>query len=781
MQALPIDSLLPDVRAALNHSPYLVLEAAPGAGKTTRVPAYLLDSLPGEILVLEPRRLAARLAARRVASERNERVGQTIGYQVRFEDNSSASTRLRYLTEGVLNRRLAQDPLLPRISAVVLDEFHERHLEGDLALALLLHLQRTRRPDLKLILMSATLDAAPIAAHLGNCPILRSEGRLYPLETRYTPESAQTLDQRVSSALAAVLKEKPQGDVLIFLPGAGEIRRAMQSCQDLTRRYDLLLAPLYGDLSPEEQDIAVSPSRQRKVIFSTNIAESSVTIDGVSIVIDSGLARMSADSKTTGLPVLGLGKVSRASCIQRAGRAARTSPGLCLRLYTERDFLSRPERGIPEISERELSGLLLQLRAMGINDPTSLPWLTPPAAADVARAMALLDELGASGATAQRMADMPLHPRLSRMLLEAEQRGVGTEATRVAALLSSGERLPTSDLVHNAERQLSPYAQKVARQLERQLRSSRRASDWEKPLAECLLAAYPDRVAKRRKDDEYELSGGISAKLSNPPPKPPEWLIAIDVDEMVERSTTLIRVACPIEADWLLELFPNSIEEVDRFNWSRQSERCEQESAMLFHGLVLDRTVNPRPQSKGAAEFLASKLRDAGWRRFLDVEETELLLARAAFAKEHGWPVKLDEEALLHLLGRLCEGRNGFDQVREAVSNGEWQYRLDEYLGTHKSLLEQLAPQRIQLPAGRSVRVQYVPNQPPWIASRLQDFIGMNETPRIANGKVALLVHLLAPNQRPVQMTQDLKSFWEKLYPELRGQLSRRYPRHIWP
>lgn len=781
MQSLPIDSLLPGVRTALESSPYLVLEAAPGAGKTTRVPSFLLDCLPGEILVLEPRRLAARLAARRVATERGERVGQCVGYQVRFEDNSSAETRLRYLTEGVLNRRLAQDPYLPKISAVVLDEFHERHLEGDLALALLLQLQRTHRPDLKLVLMSATLDAAPIAAHLGNCPVLRSEGRLYPLETRYTPESAQTLDQRVAGALSSVLKEKPSGDVLVFLPGAAEIRRAMQSCQDLNRRYDLLFTPLYGDLSPEQQDLAVNPSRQRKVIFSTNIAESSVTIEGVAIVIDSGWARMAADSKTTGLPVLGLSKISRASCIQRAGRAARTGPGLCIRLYTERDFLSRPERGVPEISERELSGLLLQLRAMGILDPASLPWLTPPAAPDVARATALLDELQASGAKARRMAEMPLHPRLSRMLLEAETRGVGLEAARVAALLSSGERFSTSDLVHNVDRQLSPYAQKVARQLERQIRSSRRNPDWEKPLAECLLAAYPDRVAKRRKDDEYELSGGIAAKLSNPPPKPPEWLIAIDVDEMVERNTTLIRVACPIEADWLIELFPNSIEEVERYNWSRQSERCEEESAMLFHGLVLDRSVNPRPQSTGAAVFLATKVRDAGWRRFLDVEETELILARAAFAREHGWPGQLDEEILLELLGRLCEGRNGFDQVREAVSNGEWQYRLTERLGSHQSLLDQLAPQRLQLPAGRSVRVHYVANQPPWIASRLQDFIGMNDTPRIANGKIAVLVHLLAPNQRPVQMTQDLKSFWEKLYPELRGQLSRRYPRHIWP
>ncbi len=294
---LPIDDILPQIPLEGN----TVIEAAPGAGKTTRVPAYLMDRIDGDVIVLEPRRLAARLAARRVASERGERVGDSVGYQVRFEDFTGPKTRLRYLTEGVLNRRLAGDRDLRGVSTVVLDEFHERHLEGDLALALLLELQRTRRKDLRLIVMSATLDAAPIAAHLGGCPVLRSEGRLYPLELRYTPESAQKLDERVAAAL-----EKTAGDVLVFLPGAAEIRRAIEACSNLARRQNLLLAPLYGELSTEEQDRAVEKCGQRKVIFATNIAESSITIDGVSVVIDSGLARVASDSKTTGLPQLSL-------------------------------------------------------------------------------------------------------------------------------------------------------------------------------------------------------------------------------------------------------------------------------------------------------------------------------------------------------------------------------------------------------------------------------------------------------------------------------------------
>ncbi len=755
---LPIDDILAQIPLSGNS----VIEAAPGAGKTTRVPAYLMDRIDGEVIVLEPRRLAARLAARRVASERGERVGESVGYQVRFEDFSGPKTRLRYMTEGVLNRRLTSDPTLRGVSTVILDEFHERHLEGDLALALLLQLQQ-RRKDLRIIVMSATLDAAPIAAHLGGCPVLRSVGRLFPLETRYTPESALKLEDRVAAAL-----EKTTGDVLIFLPGAAEIRRAIEAC----RRSDLLLLPLYGDLSPEEQDRAVEKSSQRKAIFATNIAESSITIDGVTTVIDSGLARIATDSKVTGLPQLSLGKISRASAIQRAGRAARTAPGTCIRLYTEQDFLSRAERGTPEIINRELSGLVLQLRSMGINDTASLPWMTPPPLDDLKRAETLLDELGATGEVAKQMADMPVHPRLARMMLEAGKRGVASRAARVAALLSSGDRPQNPDLIHVAERGLSPYAEKIARQLERQVRGGREGNHWEKDLAESILAAYPDRVAKRRKGEEYTVAGNISAKLGTPLPKPSEWIVAVELDEMSERGTVMIRAACPIEADWLLD-FP--VEAIDRYQWSRDKERFEQESALVFHGLTIESSINPRPNTPEAARLLATKLREVGWRRFLDVEETEALLARVAFASEQGIDVGFDEARLLDQLANLCEGRSGFDQVREAIKSGEWAPHFDHYL------LDRVAPKTIPLRGKMSVRVNYVPGQPPWIESRLQDFWGMKETPKVADGKIAVLVHLLAPNRRPVQMTQDLGSFWAKLYPEIKPGLSRRYPKHQWP
>lgn len=771
----PIDALLPHLPASGN----VVIEAAPGAGKTTRVPAHLLHSTSGQVLVLEPRRLAARLAARHVAEQRGERVGETVGYQVRFEDFSGPQTRLRYMTEGVLNRRLAQDPLLRNIDVVVLDEFHERHIEGDLALALLLHLQRTRRPDLRLIIMSATLDAAPIAQHLQGCPILSSEGKLFPLEIRYTPESSQSLEERVAQALHQACQAKPSGDILIFLPGLAEIRRALQSCEPVAQRHQLACFALSGDLSPEEQDQALGPHPRRKAIFSTNIAESSVTIPGVSIVIDSGLARTASDSKATGLPQLTLGKVSQASARQRAGRAARTQPGLAIRLYTEQDFLSRPTSLAPEITQRELSGLLLQLRAMGHDDASALPWLSPPQPSDLQTAAQLLDELGAHGDRARRMAKMPLHPRLARVLLESESRRVAQAATRIVALLSSGQKSRQVDLIHVADTGLNGPAERTARQLERLLSTSRDQPDWEKPLAECLLAGFPDRVAKRRRADEYEISGGISAKLASPLPKESEWLVAVEVEERSDKGMATIRAAAPITADWLLELFPDSIESRERYNWNRQSERVEEESALVFHGLVLESSIDPRPRTPGAAAYLAQRVREAGWRRFLDVEATELLLARTHFAQQYGWPGRLEESHLLDLLELLCEQRSGFDQVREAVSNGEWQYRLEQAIDF--ASLDLIAPERLKLPGGRSVRVNYVQHHTPFVESRLQDFWGMTETPRIARGQVPVLVHLLAPNKRPVQMTQDLGSFWAKLYPELRTQLSRRYPKHQWP
>ena len=442
---LPIDELLPAILHHLRTLNHLVLEAPPGAGKTTRVPPALLDLLPGlaarEVLVLEPRRLAARLAARYVAGERGEPVGETVGYQVRFEEVAGPRTRLRFLTEGVLTRRMLSDPDLERVGCVVLDEFHERHLEGDLALALLRRLQRTRRPDLKLVVMSATLDAAPIAQYLAGkggqpLPVLRSAGRQHQLEIEYTPHSAAPVEDQVAAALQRLPARGPAGHVLVFLPGSFEIRRAQTACAALAHRHGWQLLPLYGDQSPEEQDRAVSPCAQKKIILSTNVAESSITIDGVAAVIDSGLARVASHSPWSGLPALQVARISQASANQRAGRAGRTGPGRAIRLYPLEDFVRRPAQDVPQILREDLAPTALLLAAMNL-DLGSLDWLDAPPAAAIDQAGELLRQLGATGGTAREMARYPLHPRLSRLLVEARRRGVARDGCAVAALLSA--------------------------------------------------------------------------------------------------------------------------------------------------------------------------------------------------------------------------------------------------------------------------------------------------------------------------------------------------------
>ena len=407
---LPVDATLPQIVDSLNHRSDLVIEAPAGAGKTTRVPPVLLGIVSGEVIVLEPRRIAARLAARRVAWEIGEELGGTIGYRVRFEEVDWPRTRVHFVTEGVLTRRLLSDPSLKGVGAVIIDEFHERHLEGDFALALLRRLQRTR-PELRIIVMSATLDPSPVAQFLGGCPVVRCEARLFELSIRHLPYSPEPVEVQVRNAVELLLEDKHTGDILTFLPGAAEIRRAMRACEAVARRAGLLMLPLHGSLPPEEQDCAVSPAKQRKLILATNVAESSVTVEGVSAVIDSGLARFATYSQWSGLPTLHVGRVSKASAKQRAGRAGRTGPGRVLRLYAEEDYARRPEQDTPEITRSDLSQLCLHLRAMGIADVNEIDWLDAPPDIAVQIAESLLDRLGATGAMAQRLARYPLSPR----------------------------------------------------------------------------------------------------------------------------------------------------------------------------------------------------------------------------------------------------------------------------------------------------------------------------------------------------------------------------------
>ncbi|HWE05662.1 MAG TPA: helicase-related protein, partial [Rhizomicrobium sp.] len=600
--ALPIDVLIPEILASLRRSPNLVIEAAPGAGKTTRVPPALLQ-LGGGVLVLEPRRIAARMAARRVAAEMGEPVGETVGYQVRFEETAGPRTRLRFLTEGVLTRRLIRDPELRGVNTVILDEFHERHLETDLALALLRRLQKTKRPDLRLVVMSATLDADPVREFLGGCPRLESEGRLFDLTIDWTPYSAAPLENQVAAALESVIARNIPGDVLVFLPGAAAIHRATRACDPIARRHNLLLTQLYGDLPPAEQDRALEPSAQRKVILSTNIAESSITIDGVRIVIDSGLARIAADSPWTGLPSLEIGRISKASATQRAGRAGRTASGIVIRLYTAEDFHRREDHDAPEIVRRELSQMCLQLESMGTHDPTAMEWLTPPPAASLQASENLLDRLHARGADAEKLAAMPLHPRLGRLMLDAERADIGDSGCRVAALLSSGQRVRSTDLFVALDEERDPRTRAVYEQLRRHVRPGKTKHNDE-ALAKAVLAAFPDRVGRRRPNNVVLLSNGSSATMSGMSgdiPQNGEFLVAIDAE------ANLLRLACRIEPEWLIDVFPGSLTERLQLEWNRQSERVESVSALLYDELVIEETRGGKIDDEEAAKLLATK------------------------------------------------------------------------------------------------------------------------------------------------------------------------------
>jgi ATP-dependent helicase HrpB len=765
ISALPVDSILPEILDSLKRSPNLVIEAPPGAGKTTRVPPALLELVSGEVVVLEPRRIAARLAARRVAWEIDEPVGQTVGYQVRFEEVVSQRTRLRFVTEGVLTRRLLSDPALKGVGAVVLDEFHERHLDSDLALALLKRLQQTR-PELRIVVMSATLDTGHVADYLGGCPILRSEGRLFELAIKHLPYSPKTLEAQVTDALELLIAEEPSGDVLAFLPGAAEIRRAMRESQGVARRAGLLVLPLHGDLSPAEQDRAIAPAQQRKVILATNVAESSVTVEGVNAVIDSGLARIATYSQWTGLPTLHVGRVSKASAKQRAGRAGRTGPGRVLRLYSTEDYLRRPEHDEPEITRSDLSQLALALRAMGIGD---LVWLDPPPEAAVQSAESLLDRLGATTAMVHKLARYPLHPRLSRILIAAMERGVGEDGCVAAALLGSGARTEKNDLLAAIESEQDYRTLQQIEQLRRIARPAKQREHNDDALLMSVLTGFPDRVARRRAGNQVMLSAGGSAELAGEAPRY-EFMAAVDAEDRKDKPLPLIRMAARIEPEWLIELFPDYVREKSGVEWNRLTERVEAVSALLYDELVIQESRGATPDPEAAAELLAQKALEAGIDRFVDRDAVDEFLARVEFAG-------FEAPDLTKALRDLCVGLRSFSELKSAAT--DLVPMLERKAAARR--LDEIAPARIRLANGRQTKVHYELGKPPWIASRLQDFFGMRETPRIGPERTPVVVHLLAPNQRAVQTTADLAGFWERLYPQVRRELMRRYPRHSWP
>jgi ATP-dependent helicase HrpB len=766
--ALPVDGILPEILDSLRVLPNLVIVAAPGAGKTTRVPPALLEMVSGEVVVLEPRRIAARLAAHRVARELGEQVGETVGYQVRFEEAIGPRTRLRFVTEGILTRRFLSDPHLKGVAAVVLDEFHERHLESDLALAWLKRLQQTRR-DLRIVVMSATLDADPVARYLDGCPTVRSEGKLFDLAIQHLPYSPEPLESQVRNAVELLVGTKHLGDTLAFLPGAVEIRRAMRACDAVARRAGLLVLPLHGSLPPKGQDRALAPAAQRKLILATNVAESSVTVEGVTAVIDSGVARFASYSHWSGLPTLHVGRVSKASAKQRAGRAARTAPGRVLRLYTEEDYSRRPDQDAPEILRSDLSQLCLALRAMGIAHVSEVEWLDAPTDAAVQRAESLLDRLGARGEMAQQLARYPLPPRLSRILVEAVERGVGDDGCMAVALLGAGVHAAKNDLLAAMDVEQDHRVLQHVAQLRRLARISGQKKHNDDALLMSVLAGFPDRVARMRAGKQVLLSTGASAELEGEPPRY-EFMVAVDAEDRKEKPLPLIRMTARIEPEWLIDLFPSRVKEQASVVWNRAAERVDAVSALLYDELVIEESRGAVPDAKAAADLLVQKALEAGIERFVDMKTLDEFMARVEFA---GFEVPDVAQALRE----LCFGLKSFvDLKKEAESLVD---RFEQRPGLRR--LREVAPASMRLQKGRGTKIHYERGKPPWIASRLQDFFGMHDTPRIGPARTPVVVHLLAPNQRGVQTTTDLAGFWERLYPEVRRELMRRYPRHQWP
>ena len=766
--ALPVDAILPEIVDFLKLHRNLVIVAAPGAGKTTRVPPAILGLARGEVVVLEPRRIAARLAARRVAWELGEQVGETVGYQVRFEETVGPRTRLRFVTEGVLTRRLLSDSSLKNVDAVVLDEFHERHLDSDLALALLKRLQRTR-PELRIVVMSATLNADPVARFLGDCPIVQSAGKLFDLSIQHLPYSPEPLKVQVKKAVELLTDTDHRADTLVFLPGAAGIRSVMRECDALARRAELLMLPLHGSLPTKEQDRALAPASQRKLILATNVAESSVTVEGVTAVIDSGLARVASYSPWNGLPTLHIGRVSKASAKQRAGRAGRTAPGRVLRLYTEEDYALRPEQDAPEILRTDLSQLCLALRAMGIAHIGDIAWLDAPTEAAVEQAESLLDRLGATGEMAKQLARYPLPPRVSRILVEALQRGVGEAGYVAAALLGSGIHVYKNDLLAAMDSERDPRLLQHIAQLRRIARISEKTNHNDDALLMSVLAGFPDRVARLRTGKQVLLSSGASAELADSPP-PYEFMVAVDAEDRKEKPLPLIRMTARVEPEWLLDLFPDRVKEESSLIWNRAAERVDAVSRLLYDELIIQESRGAVPDAQAAAELLSQQAFVEGIERFVDRDVLDEFIGRVEFAG-------CEMPDVPRALRALCMGLRSFAELKKAAA--EFVPVLEQQIGTRR--LREIAPPMIRLQKGRQTEVHYERGKPPWIASRLQDFFGMRDTPRIGPKNTPVVVHLLAPNQRAVQTTTDLAGFWERLYPQVRRELMRRYPRHPWP
>ncbi len=841
---LPIHSIRPDLEAALKRSRRLLVTAPTGSGKSTQIPQMLLDLGAlgdGKAVVLQPRRLAARLLAKRVAEERGGSLGGETGYQIRFESVCGPATRILFETEGILLRQMLSQPDLPGVSAILFDEFHERHVYGDVTLARALQLQQTTRPDLLLVVMSATLDTRLLQPYLEPCIRLHSDGRTFPVDIEHIakplhPDRDTPWDAAAAAYERAVRSGEDPGDALVFMPGAYEIQRTLDALRNTPAAKGALLLPLHGELPPADQDAAVARHYRRKIVVATNVAETSLTIDGIRLVIDSGLARVARFDPWRGINTLLVETISRASADQRAGRAGRTAPGRAVRLWTEAEHAGRASHDLPEIKRIDPSEILLTLKALGVADLDAFPWLEPPEPRALERALTLLRDLGALDAAGDptplglRMLSFPVHPRYARMLLAAAECGAVRPVALIAAIAQGRPLLVRhagkaaadlrrdtlgdaggSDLLllmrawnyarHHrfdlgpcrrlgihaaAARQVGPLWERFLRIADSQGLPIESSPPEDEDIAKCVLAGFSDQVARRldRGTLRCELvhrRRGELARDSVADDAP--LLVASEINEIGRGDgevNVLLTQATAIREEWLRDLYPGDFAERAAVEWDAASRRAVARREIVFRDLPLSSSPLDPPPAEESARLLAKAVLSGEcplkkWDRAVDqwIARVNLL---AAACPDWALPSCGETEREL-VVQQICHGAASYKEIKDRPVLPTVKALLSP---AQTALVEQHMPERVTLSNGRSVKVQYADAAEPFISARIQELFGVETLPALAAGRIPLVLHILAPSHRPVQITKDLPGFWRDHYPRIKKELSRKYPRHEW-